>query len=231
VLLLPHGYEGQGPEHSSARLERYMNLAAENNMQVCVPSTPSQIFHLLRRQMVRKLRKPLVVITPKSLLRHKEAVSSLDDFTSGSFRTVIGEVDDLEAKKVKRVVVCAGKIYYELLAHRREHGVKDVAVIRMEQLYPFPVERFGEELSKFPHAKEIVWCQEEPRNQGAWYWFSSRQHLINVLGAKQKLLLVSRPAAASPAVGYYAKHNEQQKAILENAFGPIQDATPQSPNL
>jgi 2-oxoglutarate dehydrogenase E1 component len=231
VLLLPHGYEGQGPEHSSARLERYMNLAAENNMQVCVPSTPSQIFHLLRRQMVRKLRKPLVVITPKSLLRHKEAVSSLDDFTSGSFRTVIGEVDDLEAKKVKRVVVCAGKIYYELLAYRREHGVKDVAVIRMEQLYPFPVERFGEELSKFPHAKEIVWCQEEPRNQGAWYWFSSRQHLINVLGAKQKLLLVSRPAAASPAVGYYAKHNEQQKAILENAFGPIQDATPQSPNL
>jgi 2-oxoglutarate dehydrogenase E1 component len=223
TLLLPHGYEGQGPEHSSARLERYMNLCAENNMQVCVPTTPSQIFHLLRRQMVRALRKPLVVITPKSLLRHKEAVSDLDELAKGQFRTVIGEVEQLDPKKVKRVVLCSGKIYYELMAHRREHNITDTAVVRIEQLYPFPVEAFGAELARFPNVKEVVWCQEEPRNQGSWYWFASRQHLVNVLGAKQKLFLVSRPAAASPAVGYYAKHNAQQKAVLENAFGKLSD--------
>ena len=223
TLLLPHGYEGQGPEHSSARLERYMQLCAENNMQVCIPSTPSQIFHLLRRQMVRKLRKPLVVITPKSLLRHKEAVSNLDELAKGQFRTVIGEVDDINPTKVKRVVLCSGKIYYELMAYRREQDIKDIAVVRIEQLYPFPVDAFCAEIAKFPNAKEVVWCQEEPRNQGAWYWFASRQHLVKVLGQKQKLLLVSRPASASPAVGYYAKHNSQQKAVIENAFGPIND--------
>jgi 2-oxoglutarate dehydrogenase E1 component len=223
TLLLPHGYEGQGPEHSSARLERYMNLCAENNMQVCVPTTPAQIFHLLRRQMVRKLRKPLVVITPKSLLRHKEAVSDLDELAKGQFRPVIGEVDDLDPKKVKRVVLCSGKIYYELMAYRREHKITNTAVVRIEQLYPFPVENFGQELGRYPNLKEVVWCQEEPRNQGSWYWFASRQHLVNVLGSKQKLYLVSRPASASPAVGYYAKHNAQQKAVIENAFGPLAD--------
>ncbi len=223
TLLLPHGYEGQGPEHSSARLERYMQLCAEQNMQVLVPSTPSQIFHLLRRQMLRPLRKPAIVITPKSLLRHKEAVSTMEELTNGAFRTVIGEVDKLDAKKVKRVVLCSGKIYYELMAYRREQEIKDIAVVRIEQLYPFPRDAFRAELAKYPNAKEVVWCQEEPRNQGAWYWFASRQHLINVLGPKQKLLLVSRPASASPAVGYYAKHNAQQKAVLENAFGPIND--------
>jgi 2-oxoglutarate dehydrogenase E1 component len=230
TLMLPHGYEGQGPEHSSARIERYMNNAAEHNWQICVPTTPAQIFHLLRRQMLRKLRKPLVIITPKSLLRHKEAISSMDELANGGFQTVIPEVEKLDAKKVKRVVLCQGKLYYELLAHRRENKITDTALVRIEQLYPFPAEAFGKAIEQYPNAKEIVWCQEEPRNQGAWYWLASRQHLVNVLGTKRKLLLVSRPAAASPAVGYYAKHNQQQKAILEHAFGPIQDTTPQSPN-
>jgi 2-oxoglutarate dehydrogenase E1 component len=180
--------------------------------------------------MLRKVRKPLVIITPKSLLRHKEAISSLDELAHGTFRTVIGETETLDPKKVKRVVLCQGKLYYELLAYRREQGIKDTALVRIEQLYPFPAEAFGEAIGQFPGAKEVVWCQEEPRNQGAWYWLASRQHLVNVLGPKRKLLLVSRPASASPAVGYYAKHNAQQKAIIENAFGPILDATPQSPN-
>ena len=231
VMMLPHGYEGQGPEHSSCRPERFMNMAAENNWQVCVPTTPAQIFHLLRRQVIRKLRKPLIIITPKSLLRHKEAISSIDELANGRFQTVIPEVEKLDPKKVKRVVICQGKIYYELLAHRREHNITDTALVRLEQLYPFPAEEFGKAINQFPNAKEVVWTQEEPRNQGAWYWLASRQHLVNVLGTKRKLLLVSRPAAASPAVGYYAKHNQQQKEVIENAFGPIQDATPQSPNV
>ena len=223
TIMLPHGYEGQGPEHSSARLERFMNNAAENNWQICVPTTPSQIFHLLRRQMLRRVRKPLIIITPKSLLRHKEAISSLDELAQGKFQTVIGEVEKLDPKKVKRIVLCQGKLYYELLAHRRENNIKDTALIRIEQLYPFPTDAFAAALLQFPNAKEVVWCQEEPRNQGAWYWLASRQHLVNVLGPKHKLLLVSRPAAASPAVGYYAKHNLQQKAVIENAFAPIKD--------
>jgi len=230
TLLLPHGYEGQGPEHTSARLERFMNMAAENNWQVCVPTTPAQIFHLLRRQMLRKLRKPLIVITPKSLLRHKEAVSTIEEFTTGQFQTVIPEVESLDPKKVTRIVLCQGKLYYELLAYRREKKITDAALVRIEQLYPFPVKAFSAAIEQFPNAKEVVWCQEEPRNQGAWYWLASRQHLVNVLGTRRKLLLVSRPAAASPAVGYYAMHLQQQKDIIEHAFGPIQDTTPQSPN-
>ncbi|HJV27289.1 MAG TPA: 2-oxoglutarate dehydrogenase E1 component, partial [Aromatoleum sp.] len=229
VMMLPHGYEGQGPEHSSCRPERFISLAAENNWQVCVPTTPAQVFHLLRRQMVRKIRKPLIIVTPKSLLRHKEAISTMDELANGSFQTVIPEVEALDPKKVKRVVLCQGKIYYELLAHRREQGIKDTALVRIEQIYPFPSDAFAAAINQFPNAKEVVWCQEEPRNQGAWYWLASRQHLVNVLG-KRRLLLVARPASASPAVGYYAKHNAQQKAVIENAFGPIQDTTPQSPN-
>ena len=221
TLFLPHGYEGQGPEHSSARIERFMSLCAEMNMEVCIPSGPSQIFHLLRRQALRKLRKPLVIITPKSLLRHKDAVSSLEDLSKGTFETVIGEVDELDVNKVKRVVVCSGKIYYELLAHRRANDIKDIAIVRLEQLYPFPADAFKAEVNKYPNAKEVVWCQEEPRNQGVWYWLASRHHLDSALGDKHKFLLVSRPAAASPAVGYYAKHNAQQKAVIENAFGEI----------
>ncbi|MFT3736908.1 MAG: 2-oxoglutarate dehydrogenase E1 component [Rhodocyclaceae bacterium] len=221
TMLLPHGYEGQGPEHSSARLERYIQLSAENNWQVTMPSTPAQIFHLLRRQMIRPLRKPLVVMTPKSLLRHKDAVSSLDELASGSFQTVIAEVEKLDAKKVKRVVLCSGKIYYELAAERHAKGIKDVALVRIEQLYPFPDEALSVELAKFPNAKEVVWCQEEPENQGSWYFFVSRQHLSRSLPKGVSLHLVSRPAAASPAVGYYAKHNAQQKDVVEGAFGPL----------
>ena len=230
VMMCPHGYEGQGPEHSSARIERYMNMAAEQNWQVCVPTTPAQIFHLLRRQMLRKVRKPLVIITPKSLLRHKEAVSTHEELINGHFQTVIPEVETLDAKAVKRVLLCQGKIYYELLAARREKGIKDVAIVRIEQLYPFPADAFANAINTYPNAREVVWVQEEPRNQGAWYWLASRQHLINVLSAKRRLLLVSRPAAASPAVGYLAKHVEQQKFIIDHAFGPIQDTAPQSPN-
>lgn len=206
-----------------------MELAAENNWQICVPSTPAQIFHLLRRQMLRKFRKPLIVISPKSLLRHKEAVSTLDDLSRGVFQTVIPETEPLDADKVTRIVLCQGKLYYELLAYRREHKITDVALVRVEQLYPFPADGFTVSLEQFPNAKDVVWCQEEPRNQGAWYWLASRQHLVNVLG-KRKLLLVSRPASASPAVGYHARHVQQQKALIEKAFGPIHETTPQSPN-
>ncbi|MGL5632928.1 MAG: 2-oxoglutarate dehydrogenase E1 component, partial [Azovibrio sp.] len=221
VMLLPHGYEGQGPEHSSARLERYMQACAEMNMEVCVPTTPSQIFHLLRRQAVRKQRKPLVVMTPKSLLRHKDAISTMDEMANGEFQRVIGEVDAIDPKKVTRVILCSGKIYYDLLNARRERNLKNIAIVRIEQLYPFPEASMEKEMAKYSKATEVVWCQEEPRNQGAWYWFASRQHLVRSIGSKQNLLLVSRPAAASPAVGYLAKHNEQFKALIESAMGKI----------
>jgi 2-oxoglutarate dehydrogenase E1 component len=221
VMLLPHGYEGQGPEHSSARLERFMNQAAEMNMEVCVPTTAAQVFHMLRRQAVRMQRKPLVVMSPKSLLRHKDAASSLDELANGEFQRVIGEVDEIDAKKVKRVVLCCGKVYYDLVNARREKQIKDIAIVRIEQLYPFPSGSLAKELAKYPKATEIVWAQEEPRNQGAWYWFASRHHLDSGLDAKQKLLLVARPASPSPAVGYLAKHNEQQKALVESALGKI----------
>jgi 2-oxoglutarate dehydrogenase E1 component len=221
VMLLPHGYEGQGPEHSSARLERYMQACAEMNMEVCVPTTPSQIYHLLRRQAVRKQRKPLIVMTPKSLLRHKDAISTMDELSNGEFKRVIGEVDAIDPQKVTRVILCCGKVYYDLLAARREQKLDQIAIVRIEQLYPFPADSFKAEMSKYPNATEVVWCQEEPRNQGAWYWFASRHHLDISVGAKQKLLLVSRPASASPAVGYLAKHNAQHKSLIESAMGKI----------
>jgi 2-oxoglutarate dehydrogenase E1 component len=217
VLLLPHGYEGQGPEHSSARLERYMQLSANFNWEVCYPSSAGQIFHLLRRQMLRAQRKPLVVMTPKSLLRNKEATSSLDELTKGTFQTVIGDVEKLDAKKVTRVVVCTGKIYYELAAARREHKIGNIALLRVEQLYPFDDRRLAEELAKFPNFKEMVWCQEEPENQGAWY---ATHHRLSTLVKKgQSLSVVSRPACASPAVGYASKHQQEQKDVVEFALG------------
>ncbi len=217
VMLLPHGYEGQGPEHSSARLERYMQLSAEFNWEICVPSNASQIYHLLRRQMLRKLRKPLIVMTPKSLLRHKDASSSLKDLASGTFETIIGETDELDAKKVTRVVACAGKVYYDLIAARRERKIENVVLLRVEQLYPFDDRRFSDELKKYPNAQELVWCQEEPLNQGAWY---AKQHrLVQALRKGQTLEVVSRPSAASPAVGYYAKHHLQQKEVVDAALG------------
>ncbi|HZV55787.1 MAG TPA: 2-oxoglutarate dehydrogenase E1 component [Rhodocyclaceae bacterium] len=217
VLLLPHGYEGQGPEHSSARLERYLQMSAEFNWEVCQPSNAAQIFHLLRRQMLRKQRKPLVVMTPKSLLRHKDATSSLEDLTKGTFQTVIGEIDAVEPKQVTRVVTCAGKVYYDLLAARRERKIENVALLRIEQLYPLDDRRLAEELAKYPNARELVWAQEEPLNQGAWY---AKQHtLCNVLKKGQTLDVAARPASASPAVGYAAKHVIQQKEVVDAALG------------
>ena len=222
TMLLPHGYEGQGPEHSSARIERYMQLCAEMNMEVCQPTTPSQIFHLLRRQGVRNQRKPLIIFSPKSLLRHKDAISSLDDLAKGCFQEVIGEVDKLDAKKVTRLVLCSGKVYYDLVAARREQKANHIAIARLEQLYPFPDEALKAELAKYPKATEVVWVQDEPRNQGAWYWLASRAHLVRSLSTKHHLLLVSRPASASPAVGYAAKHALQQKTLIASALGKIE---------
>ncbi|OWQ93316.1 2-oxoglutarate dehydrogenase E1 component [Roseateles aquatilis] len=218
TLMLPHGYEGQGPEHSSARLERFMQLAADNNMQIVQPTTASQIFHLLRRQMLRMFRKPLVILTPKSLLRAKDATSPVSEFTKGEFRTVIGEQNaDIDASKVKRVIACSGKVIYDLMKARGEK--KDVAIIRVEQLYPFPHKAFAAELKKYPNATEIVWCQDEPQNQGAWFFV---QHYIHEnMTDGQKLGYAGRPASASPAVGYAHLHQEQQKALLEQAFGKL----------
>lgn len=223
TLMLPHGYEGQGPEHSSARPERFLQLCADNNMQVCQPTTPAQIFHLLRRQMIRLFRKPLIILTPKSLLRHKEAVSSLNELAKGSFETIIGETDNsIDANKVKRVIACSGKVYYDLIAARRERKSDDVAIIRVEQLYPFPHKAFASELKKYPNVNEVVWCQDEPQNQG--YWFQIQHNLLENMSDGQKLGYAGRPASASPAVGYYAKHNEQQKALLDAAFTKLKTA-------
>ncbi|MCP3017808.1 2-oxoglutarate dehydrogenase E1 component [Cupriavidus basilensis] len=219
TLMLPHGYEGQGPEHSSARIERFLQLCADHNMQVCQPTTPAQIFHLLRRQMIRLFRKPLVIMTPKSLLRNKDAVSPLSDLAKGHFETVIPDHEELNASKVKRVIMCSGKVYYDLVNTRKERGATDTAVIRMEQLYPFPHKAVAAELKKYPNANEIVWCQDEPQNQGAWFFV---QHFImENMAEGQKLGYAGRPASASPAVGYYAKHNEQQKALLDAAFSKL----------
>jgi 2-oxoglutarate dehydrogenase E1 component len=219
TLMLPHGYEGQGPEHSSARLERFMQLAADTNMQIVQPTTASQIFHVLRRQMVRNLRKPLVIMTPKSLLRNKDATSPLSEFTKGGFQTVIPENKELKNDKVKRVLVCSGKVYYDLAKKREENGANDVAILRVEQLYPFPHKAFANELKKYPNATEIVWTQDEPQNQGAWFFV---QHYIheNMLDG-QKLGYSGRAASASPAVGYSHLHQEQQKALVEGAFGKL----------
>ena len=219
TLMLPHGYEGQGPEHSSARLERFMQLAADTNMQIVQPTTASQIFHVLRRQMVRNVRKPLVIMTPKSLLRNKDATSPLSEFTRGGFQTVIGEVKEIKAEKVKRIVVCSGKVYYDLMKKREERASDDVAIVRIEQLYPFAHKSFATEIKKYPNATEIVWAQDEPQNQGAWFFV---QHYIheNMLEG-QKLGYAGRAASASPAVGYSHLHQEQQKALVDGAFGKL----------
>jgi len=220
TLMLPHGYEGQGPEHSSARLERFMQLAADNNMQIVQPTSASQIFHVLRRQMVRMFRKPLVILTPKSLLRAKDASSPLSEFTKGEFKTVIGPArDEIEADKVKRVIACSGKVAYDLIKRRDEKKAWDTVILRVEQLYPFPHKAFAAELKKFPNVTDVVWCQDEPQNQGAWFFV---QHYIheNMLEG-QKLGYAGRPASASPAVGYAHLHQEQQKALLDQAFSKL----------
>jgi 2-oxoglutarate dehydrogenase E1 component len=216
TLFLPHGYEGQGPEHSSARLERFLQLCAEFNMQVCVPSTPAQMFHMLRRQMVRPLRKPLIVMTPKSLLRHPLSVSRLEDLAAGGFYTVIDEIDDLDAAAVTRIVLCSGKVYFDLLKARREAKTDTVAIVRVEQLYPFPSDEYEAILRKYANACEIVWCQEEPQNQGGWYQI--RHRLQAKLGAKHELLYAGRAGAAAPATGISALHAEQQKNLVTAAL-------------
>ena len=219
VMMLPHGYEGQGPEHSSARLERYLQLCAEHNIQVAVPTTPAQIYHLLRRQVIRPLRKPLIVLTPKSLLRHKLAISTLEDLAEGSFQTVIPEIDALDPKKVERVVLCSGKVYYDLLEKRRAEGRDDIAIVRIEQLYPFPEDDLKEVLAPYTNVKHAVWCQEEPMNQGAWY--CSQHHLRRSIANLNKSLVLEyagREASAAPACGYASMHAEQQEKLLQDAF-------------
>ncbi|NHB86337.1 2-oxoglutarate dehydrogenase E1 component [Photorhabdus tasmaniensis] len=216
VMLLPHGYEGQGPEHSSARLERYLQLCAEQNMQVCVPSTPAQVYHMLRRQALRGMRRPLIVMSPKSLLRHPLAVSSLDELANGKFQTVIGEVDTLDPKGVKRVVLCSGKVYYDLLDQRRKNEQTNVAIVRIEQLYPFPHQDVQSALEQYAHVHDFVWCQEEPLNQGAWY--CSQHNFREVIPFGASLRYAGRPASASPAVGYTSVHQQQQQELVNDAL-------------
>ncbi|WP_194755883.1 2-oxoglutarate dehydrogenase E1 component [Aliidiomarina indica] len=216
TLLLPHGYEGQGPEHSSARLERFLQLSADHNWSVCIPSTPAQVFNMIRRQQLRPVRRPLIVMTPKSLLRHADAVSTLEELAEAKFHNVIGEIDKINPKKVKRVVFCSGKVYYDLLSARREQEMDNVAIIRIEQLYPFPHEEMAEVLKEYQHVKEFVWCQEEPQNQGAWY--CSQHHFHAAIPDGAKLTYAGRPASASPAVGYASVHKEQQEKLVHEAL-------------
>ena len=221
VLLLPHGFEGQGPEHSSARIERFLQLCAEDNIQVCNCTTPAQYFHLLRRQMYggpdrRGIRKPLIIFTPKSLLRHPKAVSHIGDLTSGAFQEVIGD-SNIVGNGVRRILLCSGKVYYDLLAKREESGINDVALIRIEQLYPFPIQRLTDILRRYSEAAEVFWVQEEPENMGAWYFVEEQlQDLLT--GGRRTVKFVGRPAAASPAVGAHKVHSEQQQHIVEEAF-------------
>ncbi|MGB5490708.1 MAG: 2-oxoglutarate dehydrogenase E1 component [Woeseiaceae bacterium] len=216
TLFLPHGYEGQGPEHSSARLERFLQLCAEHNIQVCVPSTPAQMFHMLRRQQVRPFRKPLIVLTPKSLLRHKMSVSPLDELSSGRFELLIPEIEAIATRKTRRVVLCSGKVYFDLLEAREAHGIDDIAIIRVEQIYPFPIDEYAGLLEQYEHVKEIIWCQEEPLNQGAWYQIKHR--LQEPLKKHQELYYAGRPGAAAPASGIFKIHLQQQQALVEAAL-------------
>ena len=217
TLLLPHGYEGQGPEHSSARLERFLQLCVGHNIQVCNPTTPAQMFHMLRRQMIRPLRKPLIVMAPKSLLRHKEAVSSLEELSQGSFQPVLGEQQIADRTQITRLVLCSGWVYYDLLEKRQAENLTDVALLRIEQLYPFPWRLLRRELGHYPAVTEFVWCQEEPQNQGAWY--ATRHKLEEVIGDENKLIYTGREALSAPAVGYTRLHVEQQKALVNSALG------------
>ncbi len=216
VLMLPHGYEGQGPEHSSARLERFLQLCADYNIQVCVPSTPAQMFHMLRRQMIRPIRKPLIIMSPKSMLRHKHSVSSLADLAHGNFQPVISETEDIDPKKVRRIIACCGKIYYELINYRHEHQITDMAIIRIEQLYPFPHQEFQDEVEYYSKAKEVIWCQEEPGNQGAWHRI--QHYLLRHMKPDQVLGYALRPSSASPSVGYLSRHKFKQNELIVAAF-------------
>jgi 2-oxoglutarate dehydrogenase E1 component len=215
TLFLPHGYEGQGPEHSSARLERFLQLCAEHNMQVVVPSTPAQMFHLLRRQMVRPVRKPLIVMTPKSLLRHPLSTSGLADLAQGGFKPLIDPAANPD--RIRRLVFCSGKVYFDLAEAQRQKAIDNVAIIRIEELYPFPTEEYGNTIYRYPKANEVVWCQEEPQNQGAWYQI--RHRLQEPLSDRHELYYSGRPGAAAPASGIYALHSRQQEAFVAAALG------------
>ena len=217
TLLLPHGYEGQGPEHSSARLERFLQLCVDHNIQVCNPTTPAQFFHMLRRQMIRKVRRPLIVMSPKSLLRHKRAISSMDELAGGQFHPVIGEQENTDAGKVTRLVMCSGRVYYDLLERRQAAELEHVALIRIEQLYPFPWRLLRAELAGYPAAREFIWCQEEPQNQGAWY--AMRHKFEELIGAENKLIYTGRQALSAPAVGYASLHVQQQAELVSKALG------------
>jgi len=222
VMMLPHGYEGQGPEHSSGRPERFLQLCADYNIQVCVPATPVQMFFLLRRQMIRPWRKPLVIFTPKSLLRHKESVSPLAEFAESKFKAVNGEWDEsLRPENVKRLILCSGKVFFDLMAARKEKGIKDTAIARIAQLYPFPHDEFQAQVDLYRSVKEVIWCQEEPGNQGAWHRI--QHYLLRHLRADQVLGYAMRASSASPAAGYASLHNEQQKELVEAAFAPLTD--------
>ena len=216
TLFLPHGYEGQGPEHSSARLERFLQMCALENIQVCAPTTPAQMFHMIRRQMRRAIRKPLVVMTPKSLLRAKQSVSALDELASGSFQNLIADDTAKDAKKVRRVVACSGKVYFDLVAGAEERGITDVAIVRVEQLYPFPRTELAAQVKRYPAARELVWCQEEPMNQGPWYQI--QHHLRACMGAKHTLSYAGRARSPSPAVGHFQTHRVEQDKLVEDAL-------------
>ncbi|NKB31697.1 MAG: 2-oxoglutarate dehydrogenase E1 component [Pseudomonadales bacterium] len=219
TLLLPHGYEGQGPEHSSARLERFLQLSAEHNIQVCLPTTSAQVFHMLRKQVLCPLRKPLIVMSPKSLLRHKESVSSLEEMAESSFQVIIDETDGFNPDTIEKVVICSGKVYYDLRAERRKRELTNIAIVRLEQLYPFPQQDFEDCLLQYKNAKSIVWCQEEPMNQGAWY--SSQHHIRRVLHEHRPeiwLEYAGRDASAAAAAGYPALHLSQQQKFIDEAL-------------
>jgi 2-oxoglutarate dehydrogenase E1 component len=220
TMMLPHGYEGAGPEHSSARIERFMQLCADYNMQICIPATPVQMYYLLRRQMIRPYRRPLVIFSPKSILRHKESVSPLEEFSRDKFIPVNEEWDDdnIDPAKVKRVVFCSGKVFYDLRAGRRDRGIADIPLIRIAQLYPFPHDDFKIQIEKYKNATEIVWCQEEPRNQGAWHRI--QHYLQRHLLPHQKLTYAGRDSSATPAAGYKALHEQQQKELVNLALTP-----------
>ena len=218
-MFLPHGYDGQGPEHSSARLERYLQLCAGDNMQVIYPTTPAQMFHLLRRQVMRPFRKPLIVMSPKSLLRHKLSTSTLDDISHSGFQTVIDEIDDIDKDAIRRILVCSGKVYFDLLEARREHDIGSICILRLEQLYPFPRDDLIAKINQYPNAEELIWVQEEPRNQGAWSTLFSKRHLGGCFPDEKPLRCIARPYSASPAVGYLSLHLEQQQQLVDDALG------------
>jgi 2-oxoglutarate dehydrogenase E1 component len=222
VLLLPHGYEGQGPEHSSARLERFLQLCANDNIQVCNITSPANYFHVLRRQMLRPFRKPLIIMTPKSLLRHPMAKSSASEFIAEShFKRILADRMEIADDKVRRLVLCSGKVAYDLMEAREKAGVDDVSILRIEQLYPFPGDPLADRMRRMTNLQEVVWCQEEPQNNGAWFFVESRveQALTDAGHKGMRPSYAGREAAASPATGLASRHQEQQEALVANALG------------